>query len=160
MGVQGDNRTYAHPLAIWGETDWEALDATASRITNSSREINRVLLALNPPVAEGSVHEAYLTPERVERLRAIDALVAEEIERAGLYDNVWQFPVVLIPFGKNGRDSVVLRPVVAQEAMTAHFAPLPRELVEAICERILARGDVSWVFYDITNKPPGTIEWE
>jgi len=54
----------------------------------------------------------------------------------------------------------VLRPVLSQEAMTARFADLPWEVVEEMARRIAALAGISGVFYDVTHKPPGTIEWE
>ena len=181
VGVQGDNRTYAHPLVLWfnnlsmtglsaealakaeGETSWNKLDQLASQITNTNRHINRVLLLLNPSSdnkIKGQLKMAYLTPKRVELARQIDALALEEITNAGQYDKIWQFPVVLLPFGEKGKESIVLRPIVSQEAMTANFARLPQVVLTQIVERILATEKISYVFYDITNKPPGTIEWE
>ena len=146
-----------------GETSWNKLDQLASQITNTNRHINRVLLLLNPSSdnkIKGQLKMAYLTPKRVELARQIDALALEEITNAGQYDKIWQFPVVLLPFGEKGKESIVLRPIVSQEAMTANFARLPQVVLTQIVERILATEKISYVFYDITNKPPGTIEWE
>ena len=162
VGVQGDNRTYAHPLVIWGESDWTKLDTLSSHITNTNHNINRVLLCLNPQPDDitGELQTAFLTPERVELLRHIDALVNKEIIAAKLSGAIWQFPVVLIPFGAGEKESIVLRPIISEEAMTAHFARLPKNLLQSIVDKILATNKISYVFYDITNKPPGTIEWE
>ena len=167
VGVQGDNRTYAHPLAIWGETDWEKLDALSSQITNTNKSINRVLLLLNPDAftrhperSETESKDLTLTKERVELLREIDTIVNEKILAAKLYNAIWQFPVVLIPFGEGKKESIVLRPIISEEAMTAHFACLPKTVLDTIVKRILDTQAISYVFYDITNKPPGTIEWE
>jgi GMP synthase (glutamine-hydrolysing) len=74
---------------------------------------------------------------------------------------VWQFPVVLIPFGTPGRpDSVVLRPIFSVDGMTASVVRMPGELLAKLVRELRAHTDVAGVFYDITNKPPGTIEWE
>ena len=67
---------------------------------------------------------------------------------------------VLVPFGSNNHESVVLRPVSSLEAMTARFYPLPDEVLKAIITRIEALNKISYIFYDVTNKPPATIEWE
>jgi GMP synthase (glutamine-hydrolysing) len=180
VGVQGDNRTYAHALVVWGESDWNKLDAFASNITNSTKEINRVLLMLNSkrhPEAEDTRHKLHgveskdlvfktpnepktLTKTRTKLLQNIDDIVMQAIKDAGLYDEIWQFPIALIPVGNKHFESVVLRPVVSQEAMTAHFARIDGKLLQTITNKILSTNQIDFVLYDITNKPPGTIEWE
>jgi GMP synthase (glutamine-hydrolysing) len=76
-------------------------------------------------------------------------------------DEVWQFPVVLIPFGTADRpDSVVLRPIYSVDGMTASVVRMPQALLDSITRELRAIGGVGGVFYDMTNKPPGTIEWE
>jgi len=83
------------------------------------------------------------------------------MRRANLYEVIWQFPVVLLPFGEQaGGHSVVLRPVESQEAMTARAASLPEDVLKRMTERILKLPDIDFVFYDLTSKPPATIEWE
>jgi len=163
VGVQGDNRTYAHPAVLTGELDWEALDEKASTITNKEKTINRALLLLNPsnkPAFRLPNGGRTLTRDRIKLLQNIDHIVHQEIADAGLYGQIWQFPVVLIPVGHAHFESIILRPIVSQEAMTAHFFRMPQDVLAAITEKILATGSIDTVFYDITNKPPGTIEWE
>ncbi|PIR93133.1 glutamine-hydrolyzing GMP synthase [Candidatus Falkowbacteria bacterium CG10_big_fil_rev_8_21_14_0_10_43_10] len=163
VGVQGDNRTYAHPAVIWGENNWNRLNKISTQITNSVKEVNRVLLRLLPKNVpkECRLHETCLTPERIRLLQKIDAIVNRIISASGLYGEIWQFPVVLIPYGAADRpESVVLRPIISREAMTANFARLDNEVVNKIVEEISATDKISNIFYDITNKPPGTIEWE
>jgi len=167
VGVQGDNRTYAHPLSIWGEKSWNKLDKISRDITNKNKNINRTLLLLNPNkknIFNLPISNYYLTRKRIELLRKIDSIVMAQIKDAGLYNKIWQFPVVLVPVGydMNGkfRESIVLRPIISREAMTADFARIDFKILEKIVKQILATGEVSYIFYDITNKPPGTIEWE
>ena len=103
----------------------------------------------------------YITKQRADLLREADAIVMEEIRAANLYESIWQFPVVLLPFGTSeGGQSVVLRPVESQEAMTANAVDLPKKAVENMTERILSLDGIDCVFQDLTHKPPGTIEWE
>jgi GMP synthase (glutamine-hydrolysing) len=164
VGVQGDNRTYAHPLVIWGELDWQKLGEISAAVTNSLPEINRVLRLLNP----GEKNEFFapgedvcLTRERVDKLRRIDAIVNRHIRAAGIYASIWQFPVVLIPvLDKKHRESIVLRPINSRDAMTLDFFQMDKELLEKITRDILATGEIGYVFYDLTDKPPGTVEWE
>jgi GMP synthase (glutamine-hydrolysing) len=110
-----------------------------------------------------------ITPERLNTLRAADAIVREEIERAGLGREVWQYFAILTPLKTvgvmgDGRtyDSVVaVRAVTSADGMTADWARLPYDVLARISNRIInqVRG-VNRVVYDITSKPPGTIEWE
>jgi GMP synthase (glutamine-hydrolysing) len=110
-----------------------------------------------------------ITPERVEILQQADAIVVEEIKRAGLYREIWQSFAVLPAVktvGVQGDDRtyaypIVLRAVTSDDAMTADWARLPYELLERISSRIINEvPGVNRVAYDITSKPPGTIEWE
>ncbi len=108
--------------------------------------------------------------ERLRILRAADAIAREEVTRAGLGRDVWQFPVVLLADvrsvgvqgdGRTYGHPVVLRPVTSEDAMTADWARLPYEVIEAISTRITNEvPEVNRVVVDVTSKPPGTIEWE
>jgi GMP synthase (glutamine-hydrolysing) len=110
-----------------------------------------------------------ITRERLDTLREADAIVVEEIRRAGLYEKVWQAFAVLLPVRSVGvmgdersyGDTVAVRVVESEDAMTADWSRLPAELLERISTRVVneVRG-VSRVVYDVTSKPPGTIEWE
>jgi GMP synthase (glutamine-hydrolysing) len=110
-----------------------------------------------------------VTRERVEILRAADAIVLEEIRRAGLDRELWQSFAVMPAVrtvGVMGDERtyeypIVVRAVTSEDAMTADWARLPYELLERISSRVIneVRG-VNRVAYDVTSKPPGTIEWE
>ncbi len=110
-----------------------------------------------------------VTLERLEMLRAADAIVVEEIKRAGLYRRVWQSFAVLPDTKSVGvmgdqrtyAYPIVLRIVSSEDAMTADWARLPYEVLERISSRIVGEvHGINRVVYDITSKPPGTIEWE
>jgi GMP synthase (glutamine-hydrolysing) len=110
-----------------------------------------------------------ITPERVEILQAADAIVVEEIKRAGLYREIWQSFAVLPAVksvGVMGDERtyaypIVLRAVTSDDAMTADWARLPYDVLERISSRVINEvPGVNRVAYDITSKPPGTIEWE
>jgi GMP synthase (glutamine-hydrolysing) len=80
---------------------------------------------------------------------------------SGFDAKVWQFPVVLIPLGCDGLpDSVVLRPIDSIDGMTAQSVGMEELLLRSMAERLLGVEGVCGVFYDLTHKPPATIEWE
>jgi GMP synthase (glutamine-hydrolysing) len=110
-----------------------------------------------------------ITPERVEILQRADAIVVEEIRRAGLYREIWQSFAVLPAVrtvGVMGDDRtyaypIIIRAVTSDDAMTADWARLPYEVLERISSRVINEvPGVNRVAYDVTSKPPGTIEWE
>jgi GMP synthase (glutamine-hydrolysing) len=107
--------------------------------------------------------------DRLETLRIADAVVVEEIRRAGIYDKVWQAFAVLLPVrsvgvmgdGRTYGDTIAVRVVESIDAMTADWYRLPMEVLERISTRIVNEvPGVNRVVYDISSKPPSTIEWE
>lgn len=142
--------------------NWEKLSKIATQITNRFAEVNRVLIALAPQTEQAFTSlQTEINAERVKTLQLADKIVHDKIRVAGLIEKIWQFPVVLLPISNNGKDeAIVLRPVDSQEAMTASFSQIPFDLLEEITQELLELPKISAVFFDITNKPPGTIEWE
>ena len=110
-----------------------------------------------------------VTPERVALLQHADDIVVGEIKRAGLYNQIWQSFAVLLPVMSVGvmgdqrtyAYTCAIRAVHSEDGMTADWVPLPHEVLKTISSRIVneIRG-INRVVYDITSKPPGTIEWE
>jgi GMP synthase (glutamine-hydrolysing) len=163
VGVQGDVRSYRHPVVLSGQATWAQLEAISPQLTNQFLEINRVLYHLRDEAIQSTqVTPKFSTRDRLDLLREADAIVQKSITEADLLRVIWQFPVVLLPLSINDHagESVVLRPVSSEEAMTANFTEIEWPIVHGMTDQILALGGVSTVFYDITNKPPGTIEWE
>ncbi|WP_432509973.1 glutamine-hydrolyzing GMP synthase [Kineococcus sp. SYSU DK001] len=111
-----------------------------------------------------------VTPQRLEILRAADAIARAELTAAGLDRDIWQCPVVLLADvrsvgvqgdGRTYGHPVVLRPVSSEDAMTADWTRLPYDVLARISTRITNEVDeVNRVVLDVTSKPPGTIEWE
>jgi GMP synthase (glutamine-hydrolysing) len=158
VGVQGDSRSYAPVLCI------ESLDqALATELINRISGVNRVIARVRTaaPLVDLRVRVSALTPERLARLRHADAIVRRLSHASGFDGRIWQFPVVLIPLGTAAApDSVVLRPIDSVDGMTAQSVAMPQELLDAISAELLSVPGVSGVFYDLTHKPPATIEWE
>ena len=110
-----------------------------------------------------------VTREIVSVLQAADLIVREELHRAGLDREIWQAFAVLPDIRSVGvmgdertyARPVIIRAVTSEDAMTADWARLPYDLLESMSSRIISEVDgVNRVAYDITSKPPGTIEWE
>ena len=111
-----------------------------------------------------------VTGDRLDVLRAADAIAREELTAAGLDREIWQCPVVLLADvrsvgvqgdGRTYGHPVVLRPVSSEDAMTADWARVPYEVLAKISTRITNEvREVNRVVLDVTSKPPGTIEWE
>jgi GMP synthase (glutamine-hydrolysing) len=110
-----------------------------------------------------------VTPSRVAMLQEADSIAIEEIRNAGLYDEIWQAFVVLLPVRSVGvmgdertyEHVAAVRAVHSLDGMTAHWFPIPHEVLERISARIIneVKG-INRVCYDISSKPPSTIEWE
>ena len=110
-----------------------------------------------------------VTPERIALLQEADDIVVTEIKRAGLYNKVWQSFAVLLPVMSVGvmgdmrtyAYTCAVRAVHSEDGMTADWVPLPHEVLKTISSRIVneVKG-INRVVYDVTSKPPGTIEWE
>lgn len=160
VGVQGDERSYAHPALVTDvQLEDEGLAELSVRLTNAHKDINRVLTLLDGDVGklgESRVKHATLSQERIALLQQADAIVRHHTENLA---NIWQLPVVLVPFGYSHRESLVLRPVESSEAMTVSWSIIEKPVRDALIADLLTL-PIDYLFYDVTNKPPGTIEWE
>jgi GMP synthase (glutamine-hydrolysing) len=110
-----------------------------------------------------------ITKEKLDLLRQVDAVYIDEIRKSGLYNEIWQAFAVLLPVrtvgvmgdGRTYDQACALRAVTSTDGMTADYYPFPHEFLGRVATRIIneVRG-INRVTYDITSKPPGTIEWE
>jgi GMP synthase (glutamine-hydrolysing) len=158
VGVQGDSRSYAPVLCI------ESLDhARATDLINRICGVNRVIARVRTvaPLPGLRVRASSLTADRLARLRHADAIVRRLSHQSGFDRHIWQFPVVLIPLGSSDApDSVVLRPIDSVDGMTAQSVAMPDALLDEMSTELLTVPGIAGVFYDLTHKPPATIEWE
>jgi GMP synthase (glutamine-hydrolysing) len=139
------------------------LQDQATELVNSTALVNRVIarVSVREPMEHQRAFVSSLTHERLELLRRADAIVREMCRESGFEARVWQFPVVLIPLGAGAsRDSVVLRPIQSVDGMTADSVAMPDDLLREMSARLMSIPDIAGVYYDLTHKPPGTIEWE
>ena len=177
VGVQGDFRTYRFPAVLSFKSvfssfpSWDELEKASSTITNSSKDVNRAVLELwktdggqgskkNIP-GEFAIREGYCDKARLDQTRETDDIVLDELKKSGWYGKIFQHLTINIPWAKvPGHCSIVLRPVVSEDVMTARFAHLDAPVLRNIVYRIATLGFVDAIYYDITNKPPATFGWE
>ena len=164
VGVQGDSRSYAPVLAIDAFPSHKArLQDEATELVNRSAGVNRVIarVASREPLEKQRIYSSALSHGRIELLRRADQIVRDLSHSSAFDKEVWQFPVILIPMGEGeSRDSVVLRPIQSVDGMTADSVGMPEDLLREMAARLMAVPEVAGVYYDLTHKPPGTIEWE
>jgi GMP synthase (glutamine-hydrolysing) len=151
------------------QIDWDFYFEIARRIPNRFRVLNRTLLnvACKTSAALNRIEIVARTPVDLSRartalLRRADHIVHTFQREAGIYDEIWQFPTVLAPAGLAGSsgESIILRPIISIDAMTASVYRMRPEHLNELARRLIALDGVDLVFYDLTSKPPGTIEWE
>lgn len=166
VGVQGDFRTYHHPAVVWspeGLPTWETLLKAASDVVNRLESVNRVVFSVDPVGTEGAILvPTTLTREVVSALQQVDSLVRQ---RTSSYSDIWQIPVVSLPLSDTqGRRVYLVRPVCSRDAMTASPYPMDLEAFRQLVRDVSALPGTPSVpgplWYDLTDKPPATIEWE
>jgi GMP synthase (glutamine-hydrolysing) len=162
VGVQGDERTYAHTALLTGEYNELGIAELSPAITNTLRDVNRVVFWAG---AKGSIDEFQVEPTTTSRegldvLREADARVRDILAEYDTQKRIWQCPVVMLPLKRNGDSTIAIRPVESHDGMTAQYSRLPWPVIERITTAVLGVPGVGALLYDVTNKPPATIEWE
>jgi GMP synthase (glutamine-hydrolysing) len=164
VGVQGDSRSYAKLTVLHGGSfDFRSLLPLATAITNKHPQTNRVAVALAPKrwrPGEWKVRRATLTRKRISLLQEADRIVTKFLRNQGLYSRIWQCPVVLAPLSRSGGETIALRPVTSIDGMTAEAAQVPSGKINELARELMALNGVDAVLYDLSHKPPSTIEWE
>jgi GMP synthase (glutamine-hydrolysing) len=134
-----------------------------TRITNNFPQTNRVAVSVWPETlipGEWHISRGTLSPGRIRVLRQADHIVTKFLHENFLYDLIWQCPVVLLPFSRNRGETIVLRPISSVDGMTAEVVHIPVPLLKQLAAGLAALGGIDAVLFDISNKPPSTIEWE
>lgn len=164
VGVQGDYRSYKHIAIIYNNVPFSRLDSISNEITNNISAVNRVAYIVKTKESNPEkmrIHKASINNNRLGLLKEADYIIRNFVEENKRnLPEIWQFPIVIFPLGCNGNESIALRPVLSTDGMTAKFAEISKTLLEQVAQRILKLKGISTVLYDITNKPPATIEWE
>ena len=163
VGVKADLRSYEHPVLVESSEDWDTLLKAAGRLNNKVKGINRCIWNLSAQTPKTfKALAATMTKERLDLLREADHIVMQGLKRYNLYAKIWQCPTVFVPLEIDGKgeEFCIIRPIVTERAMSATAAQLPDELIVELRDQILALPKISGLAYDLTSKPPGTIEWE
>lgn len=162
VGVQGDERTYSYVAVINGQYDAARVSDVSRAITNRVADVNRVAFWIGGKgdPEDFGVSRLAIGERGIALLQEADAIVRDELERFDRQRRIWQCPVVLLPLRKNGFCSIAIRPVESHDGMTAQYSKLPEDIQQSIKARVLALDGVDALLYDVTNKPPATIEWE
>ena len=161
VGVQGDGRTYAQPFLITTPgLSWKDCEKFSTELANRFKAINRVIYQIGSVADEDpKLVEQFATRENFDTLRKFDNICTEFLQANDLYEKIWQMPVVLVPLRTANKPCIVMRPVNSTEAMTANFAEIDQGMLAGLWRKFEAEGAGS-LWYDVTHKPPGTIEWE
>jgi GMP synthase (glutamine-hydrolysing) len=168
VGVQGDGRTFSYAVALSGKLDWPRLFEKAKQIPAYINQVNRVIYVYGDKLEETPLDITPTNPEleAIAQLRQADAQVNEVLHKYGLDRKISQAPVVSFPlnFGKHAHRSIAIRTIITPDFYTGVPAypgeHIPHEVLDEIIGRVSLVPGVARVAYDLTSKPPGTIEWE
>ncbi len=166
VGVQGDCRSYRYLSIIAGkglELEWERVYHIGKNIPNRLDFINRVAYVLNKQRLDQPIisYPMYLNPENVQLLREIDDLVVKQLNR----EPVSQVFAVLLPMGLTKKYSVAIRTIVTNDFMTGRPAVIGAEIAKEFISQLIIDierqfPEIDLILYDVTSKPPATVEWQ
>jgi GMP synthase (glutamine-hydrolysing) len=176
VGVQGDGRTYSYCAAIeYGKFDsvegFQQLRHVAREVPNRIKAVNRLAVniagnILPVPKEIKTITPTTLTPDVIRHLQKLDATVTDAFMTDAHFDKISQLLSVMIPIDVKGegRRALAIRGVVTSDFMTARPAEIGKEIpvgfLTKLGKKLAIDGNVSQVLYDITGKPPATVEWE
>lgn len=166
VGVQGDLRSFQHLSVIWGkgmELDWDQIYMIGTQLPNRVNRINRVAYILNRADLDARIkcREMYLNRDTVGLLQELDFVVSKALNRPPIS----QVPTVLVPIGITRKYSVAIRTFITNDYMTGRPAfigqDIDREIITGLVDEIEQKfSEIDLVLYDITSKPPATVEWQ
>ncbi len=165
VGVQGDFRTYAHPLLIHNIQSWKHAEDFTIDIVNRVSKINRVVWEVGS-IKESKITqstyeliEQYCSQDKLTLLQEVDSICTQLLIENNLYSEIWQMPVILLPLQISQKPTVLIRPISSSEAMTANFFQIDQKILTHLWSQLQKIG-IGALWYDLTHKPPSTIEWE
>lgn len=166
VGVQGDCRSYRYLSVIHGQGmnfNWNDVYQIGKQLPNQVDFINRVGYVLNKTKVTGTIktHEMYLNPENVELLQELDNIVVKKLN----IPPISQVFAVLLPVGVTKKYSVGIRTFITNDFMTGRPAFVGEDITREMLAEIVAEiesgfPEIDLIFYDVTSKPPATVEWQ
>ncbi len=161
VGVQGDFRTYQHPAVVCFKEDvsksWKIINECSSKVLNKLKTVNRLVFSMKP-AGNLKLGKLFLEKQNLDELRKVDAILRKKTDNI---KEIWQMPVVQLPLrNADNRLCYVMRPVCSLDAMSASVYEMDFNYLKEIIFEVQSKTNMGDVFYDITTKPPGTIEWE
>ena len=166
VGVQGDLRSYRHLSLLWGkgvDLDWEHVYKLGNSIPNKVKGINRVAYVLNKTAIDRQINcsEFYLDHDSVALLQELDHVVTEKLNKPPMS----QVLAVLVPIGIENKFSVAIRTFITNDYMTGRPAfigqDVSRECIAELVDELESKFDqIDLILYDVTSKPPATVEWQ
>lgn len=166
VGVQGDCRSYRNLALVAGkgmELDWNEVYRIGTSLPNQVDFINRVAYCLNrPEIPKGlQTHQMYLNQETVGLLRELDDLVVKQLNRKPIS----QVFAVLLPVGSGKQYSVAIRTIITSDFMTGRPAGIGKDIAKEVLSELveeIEKGfpEIDLILYDVTSKPPATVEWQ
>ncbi|MGE5583691.1 MAG: glutamine-hydrolyzing GMP synthase [Bacillota bacterium] len=166
VGVQGDCRSYRYLAVVAGKDpakEWDEIYNVGKNLPNRVDFINRVAYVLNPAVLKGDIntYQLYINKENVELLREVDDLVVKALNQ----EPISQFFAVLLPLGVTKKYSVAIRTFITNDFMTGRPAFIGKEISKELLAEIVAEigkrtPEIDLILYDVTSKPPATVEWQ
>jgi len=132
-------------------------------ITRKNKEINRVIYNvsnINPKNL--NLVKTYINKNYLDVLRESDQIVNDTLKSHDLEKTIWQCPIVILPYGTEEKPySIIVRPIDSVDAMSAQAIDLGIDVLKELDQKIRSHcSEICGMFYDVTSKPPGTIEWE
>jgi len=166
VGVQGDNRSYRHLSLLWGKgtaLDWETAYQIATDLPNRIRGINRVAYILNRHSLKKPLKcfPMNMNAENIQLLREVDSVVTTMLDKPP----VNQVLAVLVPAGVDKKHSVAVRTIITNDYMTGRPAFIGQDIKKETIDELVteierAFPEIDLILYDMTSKPPATVEWE
>lgn len=166
-GVQGDKSSYLYSVLISGPYDWELMKYVSRLVPERLKgKVNRVLYLIGHNntinLRAFGLHKDYFRKETRDKVALSNKILIDNLRKSNMYNLISQAFVVLAPLSTDiGKYSAIIRTVDSSDFMTASAHFLPQKFIEKVADEIMQIiPEVQTVFYDMTTKPPGTIEWE
>ena len=140
--------------------NWDLLEKASEKILEKNFEVNRVILSIYEK-ENCCIQEQFCTKERLDQIRQVDKIVIDELKTNNEYDKIYQHFTINVPYSCSKNScSIVLRPIISENVVTAKFAKLSTKTLNNIVEKIQKLDFVDALYYDITNNTPISFGWE